>query len=122
VDEKYLTATNAPMGVYRLGYYPHNVHFVRASAQIAGDGPPPGQVGTFSGMTAQAQAHMPIVSDDLATGGHRPDLDIGLVVLLHHARHPPRGGRPQFERLIAQRTCMSFKCRCSNSAQTSTWT
>lgn len=39
VDEKYLTATAAPMGVYRLGYYPHNVHFVMASAQMAGDGP-----------------------------------------------------------------------------------
>jgi tetratricopeptide (TPR) repeat protein len=39
VDEKYLTDTNAPMGVYRLGYYPHNVHFVMASAQLAGDGP-----------------------------------------------------------------------------------
>ena len=38
VDEKYLTDTNAPMGVYRLGYYPHNVHFVMASAQLAGDG------------------------------------------------------------------------------------
>ncbi|HZB57323.1 MAG TPA: tetratricopeptide repeat protein [Reyranella sp.] len=39
VDENYLAATNAPMGVYRLGYYPHNVHFVLASAQMAGDGP-----------------------------------------------------------------------------------
>jgi tetratricopeptide (TPR) repeat protein len=39
VDEKYLAETNAPMGVYRLGYYPHNVHFVLASAQMAGDGP-----------------------------------------------------------------------------------
>ena len=38
VDEKYLADTNAPMGVYRLGYYPHNVHFVMASAQMAGDG------------------------------------------------------------------------------------
>jgi hypothetical protein len=27
------------MGVYRLGYYPHNVHFALASAQVAGDGP-----------------------------------------------------------------------------------
>jgi tetratricopeptide (TPR) repeat protein len=27
------------MAVYRLGYYPHNVHFVMASAQMAGDGP-----------------------------------------------------------------------------------
>ena len=39
VDENYLADTNAPMGVYRLGYYPHNVHFVMASAQLAGDGP-----------------------------------------------------------------------------------
>jgi tetratricopeptide (TPR) repeat protein len=39
VDESYLTATSAPMGVYRLGYYPHNVHFVMASAQMSGDGP-----------------------------------------------------------------------------------
>ncbi len=38
VDEKYLAETGAPMGVYRLGYYPHNVHFVMASAQMAGDG------------------------------------------------------------------------------------
>ena len=39
VDEKYLAETNVPMGVYRLGYYPHNVHFVLAAAQMAGDGP-----------------------------------------------------------------------------------
>jgi tetratricopeptide (TPR) repeat protein len=38
VDEKYLADTHAPMGVYRLGYYPHNVHFVMVSAQMAGDG------------------------------------------------------------------------------------
>src|SRR5246127_2572171 len=38
VDERYLTDTNAPVGVYRMGYYPHNVHFVMASAQMAGDG------------------------------------------------------------------------------------
>ena len=38
VDEKYIADSNAPMGVYRLGYYPHNVHFVMASAQMAGDG------------------------------------------------------------------------------------
>jgi tetratricopeptide (TPR) repeat protein len=38
VDETYLSATDAPMGVYRLGYYPHNIHFMMASAQMAGDG------------------------------------------------------------------------------------
>jgi len=39
VDETYLATTQAPMGVYRLGYYPHNVHFVLAAAQMSGDGP-----------------------------------------------------------------------------------
>src|SRR5437870_5922640 len=38
VDEKYLAETGAPMGVYRLGYHPHNVHFVMASAQMSVDG------------------------------------------------------------------------------------
>jgi tetratricopeptide (TPR) repeat protein len=38
VDETYLAASDAPMGVYRLGYYPHNVHFVMASALMSGDG------------------------------------------------------------------------------------
>jgi tetratricopeptide (TPR) repeat protein len=37
VDETYLAASDAPMGVYRLGYYPHNVHFVMASALMSGD-------------------------------------------------------------------------------------
>ena len=39
VDEKYQAGTNAPMGDYRLGYYPNNMHFVMASADMAGDGP-----------------------------------------------------------------------------------
>lgn len=38
-DEAYLKATDAPIGVYRLGYYPHNVHFLLATAQMSGDGP-----------------------------------------------------------------------------------
>jgi len=38
-DESYLKASDAPMGVYRLGYYPHNVHFILASATMSGDGP-----------------------------------------------------------------------------------
>ena len=38
-DEAYLKASDAPMGVYRLGYYPHNVHFILASATMSGDGP-----------------------------------------------------------------------------------
>jgi tetratricopeptide (TPR) repeat protein len=38
VDEAYIAAQK-PSGVYPLGYYPHNVHFVMVSAQMAGDGP-----------------------------------------------------------------------------------
>ncbi|HEX2827999.1 MAG TPA: tetratricopeptide repeat protein [Burkholderiales bacterium] len=37
VDETYLAARK-PSGVYPLGYYPHNVHFVMVSAQMGGDG------------------------------------------------------------------------------------
>src|SRR6516225_6866154 len=59
VDEKYLTATNAPMGVYRLGYYPHNVHFVLASAQMAGDGPT---------VIAAAEKLRGLIPDEVALG------------------------------------------------------
>jgi tetratricopeptide (TPR) repeat protein len=37
VDESYIAA-HTPAGVYPLGYYPHNVHFVMVSAQMGGDG------------------------------------------------------------------------------------
>ena len=37
VDESYIAAFQ-PSGVYPLGYYPHNVHFVMVSAQMGGDG------------------------------------------------------------------------------------
>src|SRR5215831_11799140 len=59
VDEKYLAATNAPMGVYRLGYYPHNVHFVMASAQMAGDGPT---------VIAAAEKLRGLIPDEVARG------------------------------------------------------
>src|ERR1700693_1599643 len=59
VDEKYLAATNAPMGVYRLGYYPHNVHFVLASAQMAGDGPT---------VIAAAEKLRGLIPDEIARG------------------------------------------------------
>ena len=36
VDEAYLNATTGS-SIYRFGYYPHNVHFVLVSAQMAGD-------------------------------------------------------------------------------------
>lgn len=37
VDEDYLAKTQGS-DLYRYGYYPHNVHFVLVSAQMAGDG------------------------------------------------------------------------------------
>ena len=40
VDEAYLgDAGEAASPIYRYGYYPHNIHFVLTSAQMAGDGP-----------------------------------------------------------------------------------
>ena len=36
VDEKYITETGA-VGVYPIGYYSHNIHFVLVSAQLLGD-------------------------------------------------------------------------------------
>jgi tetratricopeptide (TPR) repeat protein len=59
VDEKYLADTNAPMGVYRLGYYPHNVHFVMASAQMAGDG---------ATVIAAAEKLRGLIPDEVARG------------------------------------------------------
>ena len=38
VDEEYIRRFK-PEGVYPLAYYPHNVHFVLASAQMSGEGP-----------------------------------------------------------------------------------
>ncbi len=39
-DQEYLEeAGDAASVIYRYGYYPHNVHFVLTSAQMAGDGP-----------------------------------------------------------------------------------
>jgi tetratricopeptide (TPR) repeat protein len=38
-DERYIEQVNAPLDLYRLGYYPHNVRFLLAFAQLAGDGP-----------------------------------------------------------------------------------
>jgi tetratricopeptide (TPR) repeat protein len=37
-DEAYF-ATTSERGLYAYGYYPHNIHFVLISAQMAGDGP-----------------------------------------------------------------------------------
>jgi tetratricopeptide (TPR) repeat protein len=59
VDEKYLADTNAPMGTYRLGYYPHNVHFVMASAQMAGDG---------QSVIAAAEKLRELIPDEAARG------------------------------------------------------
>jgi hypothetical protein len=54
-------------------------------------------------MPAQAEADMPVVLDDFAAGRHRPDGDVGFVELGHRPGLAFGGGRPKFERLVAQR-------------------
>lgn len=56
VDEAYI-ADQKPTGVYPLAYYPHNVHFVMVSAQMAGDG---------DTVVAAANKLASLVSDDTA--------------------------------------------------------
>ena len=77
VDEKYLADTAAPMGVYRLGYYPHNVHFVLASAQMAGDGPM---------VIAAAEKLRGLVPDEVARG----------IAMTHPVKAAPYFAHAQF--------------------------
>src|SRR5215813_8386313 len=77
VDEKYLSDTNPPMGPYRLGYYPHNVHFVMASAQMAGDGPT---------VVAQAEKLHAIIPDEVARG----------IAFVHPVKAAPYFAHAQF--------------------------
>ena len=77
VDEKYLAATNAPMGVYRLGYYPHNVHFTMASAQMSGDG------ATVIGAAEKLRA---IIPDEVARG----------IAMVHPVKAAPYFAHAQF--------------------------
>src|SRR5262249_49206368 len=77
VDEKYLSDTNAPMGVYRLGYYPHNVHFVLASAQMAGDG---------ATVIAAAEKLRGLIPDEVARG----------IALVHPIKAAPYFAHAQF--------------------------
>ena len=61
VDEAYIAAA-APTGIYPAAYYPHNVHSLMASAQMAGDG-----------KTAIAAAEKLARDRDLGGGAHDPD-------------------------------------------------
>ena len=80
VDEKYLAETNAPMGVYRLGYYPHNVHFVLAAAQMAGDGPT---------VIAAAEKLRGLIPQDIARG----------IAIVHPVTAAPYFAHAQFSPL-----------------------
>lgn len=77
VDEAYLAASKAPMGVYRLGYYPHNVHFVMASAQMSGDG------ATVIGAADKLRA---IIPDEVARG----------IAMVHPVKAAPYFAHAQF--------------------------
>ena len=77
VDEAYLAASKAPMGVYRLGYYPHNVHFVMASAQMSGDG---------TTVIGAAEKLRSIIPDEVARG----------LALVHPVKAAPYFAHAQF--------------------------
>jgi tetratricopeptide (TPR) repeat protein len=77
VDEKYLADANAPMGVYRLGYYPHNIHFVMASAQMSGDGPT---------VIAAAEKLRALIPDEVAKG----------IAMVHPVKAAPYFAHAQF--------------------------
>ena len=77
VDEKYLADTDAPMGVYRLGYYPHNIHFVIASAQMSGDGPT---------VIAAAEKLRGLIPDEVARG----------IAMVHPVKAAPYFAHAQF--------------------------
>jgi tetratricopeptide (TPR) repeat protein len=77
VDEKYLAASEAPMGVYRLGYYPHNVHFVLASAQMAGDA---------ATVIAAADKLRGLIPDEVARG----------IAMVHPVKAAPYYAHAQF--------------------------
>src|SRR3954471_12080494 len=77
VDEKYLADTDAPMGVYRLGYYPHSIHFVIASAQMSGDGPT---------VIAAAEKLRGLIPDEVARG----------IAMVHPVKAAPYFAHAQF--------------------------
>jgi tetratricopeptide (TPR) repeat protein len=56
IDEAYI-AREKPVGIYPMAYYPHNVHSLMASAQMAGDG---------ASAVAAAEKLARIVSEDAA--------------------------------------------------------
>ncbi|PJR12839.1 hypothetical protein [Sinorhizobium meliloti] len=75
-DETFFQAV-APEGLYAGGYYPHNIHFLLVSAQMAGDGP--------TALEA-AQKLSRIVSDDLARAAPAFVQPIKAAPLFAHAQ------------------------------------
>jgi tetratricopeptide (TPR) repeat protein len=77
VDEKYLADSNAPSGVYRLGYYPHNIHFEMAAAQMAGDA---------ATVIAAAEKLRGLIPDEVARG----------IAMIHPVKAAPYFAHAQF--------------------------
>ena len=67
VDESYIAAI-APTGPYPLAYYPHNVHFLLAAAQLAGDSKTALEAAAKlrSIVPAEAAMAVPMVQPDMA--------------------------------------------------------
>ena len=67
MDEAYIDAHN-PSGPYPLAYYPHNLHFLMAAAQAAGDGKTALEAASkLQGVVTAETAHaIPMVQPDMA--------------------------------------------------------
>lgn len=75
-DESFFQAV-APEGLYAGGYYPHNIHFLLVSAQMAGDGPT---------AIEAAQKLSGVISDELARAAPAFVQPIKAAPLFAHAQ------------------------------------
>ncbi|MCZ4094369.1 tetratricopeptide repeat protein [Sinorhizobium psoraleae] len=75
-DESFFKAV-APEGLYAGGYYPHNIHFLLVSAQMAGDGPT---------AIEAAQKLSGVISDELARAAPAFVQPIKAAPLFAHAQ------------------------------------
>ena len=96
VDEDYITQTGA-VGVYPIGYYSHNVHFVLISAQLLGDS---------KTVLEQADKLDKWLSNDVATAvpiaqpvKAAPVFRVGAIC---RSRHDPGDARPSRGRAIRE--------------------
>ncbi len=88
VDENYITQTGA-VGVYPIGYYSHNVHFVLVSAQLLGDSQDRARRGRQARQVAEQRGRDG--DADRPAGEGSPVLRLGTIC---RSRHDPGDARP----------------------------